>query len=181
MNAVIPPRLLKKLARESRAAVAPDFLDVLLAEAVARRWFLNEYIPCWRTPQRPPDKGRYSLLFASGRRAIVVPAGRRRVSFDIMANARCDYLLTVDMQDASSGHVSGFFYLFDIRKPGNIEWRPDLDILDTRSMDDFPELQKIPRNFRLSYFLQSLRLLIMGDRKVPLPIPDGFHNKSSEY
>ncbi len=57
-----------------------------------------------------------------------------------MADARCDYLLTVEMEDVSSGYVNGFFYLFDIRKPGNIEWRPDLDALDTRSMDD----RKVP-------------------------------------
>ncbi len=170
MNAVIPLSLVKKLSRESRGADAPDFLEVLLAEAVARRWFLFNGVPCWRTPQRTTDKGRYSLLFSSGRRAIVVPAGRRRVSFDIMADARCDYLLTVEMKDTSSGFVNGFFYLFDIRKPGNIEWRPDLEVLDTRSMDDFPELREKPGNFKLRYFLQSLRLLIMGDRKVPPPL-----------
>ncbi len=170
MNAVILPRLVKKLTRESRGSEAPDFLEVLLAEAVARRWFLREKILCWRTPQRPSDKGRYSLLFGSGRRAIVVPSGRRRVSFDVMADARCDYLLTVEMKDTSSGYVSGFFYLFDIRKPGNIGWRPDLETLDTRSMVDFPELNAKPTNFKLSYFLQSLRLLITGDRKVPSPL-----------
>ena len=170
MNAVIPPRLVKKLTREARGADAPDFLEVLLAEAVARRWFLNERILCWRTPQHPSDTGRYSLLFGGGRRAIVVPAGRRRVSFDIMADARCDYLLTVEMKDTSSGYVNGFFYLFDIRKPGNIEWRPDLEVLETRSMDEFPELSKKPGNFKLRYFLQSLKLLIMGDRKVPPPL-----------
>lgn len=170
MNAVIPPRLLKKLARESRGADAPDFFEVLLSEAVARRWFLHNGVPCWRTPQLPSDKGRYSLLFGGGRRAIVVPAGRRRVSFDIMADARCDYLLTVEMKDTSSGYVNGFFYLFDIRKPGNTEWRPDLEVLETRSMDDFPELSEKPGNFKLRYFLQSIRLLIMGDRKVPPPL-----------
>ncbi len=169
MNAVIPPRLVKKLTRETRGSEAPDFLEVLLAEAAARRWFLSNGVPCWRTPQHPSDKGRYSLLFSSGRRAIVVPSGRRRVSFDIMADARCNYLLTVEMQNTSSGYVSGFFYLFDIRKPGNIEWRPDLEVLETRSMDDFPELSDKPDNFKLRYFLQSLRLLILGERKVPLP------------
>ncbi|RKZ08075.1 hypothetical protein DRQ25_09965 [Candidatus Fermentibacteria bacterium] len=177
MNTVIPLRLVKKLARESRGSEAPDFLEVLLAEAVARRWFLHNGVSCWRTPQHPPDKGRYSLLFSSGRRAIVVPAGRRRVSFDIMADARCDYLLTVEMKDTSSGYVSGFFYLFDIRKPGTIEWRPDLEVLNTRSMDNFPELSENSGNFKLRFFLQSLRLLIMGDRKVPHPIQPGYDNK----
>jgi len=181
MNTVIQPQLVKKLTREARGTEAPDFLEVLLAEAVARRWFLSNEVPCWRTPQHPSDNGRYSLLFTGGRRAIVVPAGRRRVSFDIMADARSDYLLTVEMENSSSGYVSGFFYLFDIRKPGNIAWRPDLEVLDTRSMDDFPELTEKPGNFKLRYFLQSLRLLILGDRKVPLPIPRGFDNKSDEY
>ena len=170
MNAVIPPRLIKKLIREAGVSDTPDFLEVLLAEAVARRWFLSKRTLCWRTPQRPSGNGRYSLLFGSGRRAIVVPSGRRRVSFDVMANARCDYLLTVEMKDASSGYVSGFFYLFDIRKPGNIGWRPDLEVLDTRSMDGFPELSGKLANFKLRYFLQSLRLLIMNDRKVPSPL-----------
>jgi len=87
-----------------------------------------------------------------------------------MADARCDYLLTVEMKEASSGYVSGFFNLFDIRKPGNIGWRPDLEVLETRSMDDFPELSDKPTNFKLSYFLQSLRLLITGDRTIPTPL-----------
>ncbi|MCK4807597.1 MAG: hypothetical protein KAT09_08110, partial [Candidatus Aegiribacteria sp.] len=73
MKAVIPPLLVRKLIREARGSDSPDFLEVLLAEAVARRWFLNERILCWRTPQHPSDNGRYSLLFSSGRRAIVVP------------------------------------------------------------------------------------------------------------
>ncbi len=170
MNAVIPPRLVKKLTREARGSDAPDFLEVLLAEAVARRWFLQNGIPCWRTPQHPSDNGRYSLLFSSGRRAIVAPAGRRRVSFDIMANSRCDYLLTVEMDTDTSGYIQGFFNLFDIRKPGNIEWRPDLEVLDPREMKTFPELTEKPDNFKLRYFLQSLRLLIMNDRKVPPPL-----------
>ncbi len=170
MNAVILPRLVKKLIREARGARTPDFLEVLLAEAVARRWFLSNKVPCWRTPQHPADNGRYSLLFSNGRKAIVVPAGRRRISFDIMANARCDYLLIVKMEDTYSGYVNGFFYLFDIRKPGNIEWRPDLELLNTREMDTFPELRAEPGNFRLIYFLQSLRLLIMNDRKAPPPL-----------
>lgn len=86
-----------------------------------------------------------------------------------MADARCDYLVTVEMKGTASGFVNGFFYLFDIRKPGNIGWRPDLEALDTRSMDDFPELSGNPGNIKLSYFLQSLRLLVLGERKVPLP------------
>ena len=69
----------------------------------------------------------------------------------------------------SSGGVSGFFYLMDIHRPGNIEWRPDLETLYSRGMDTFPELIEKPHNFRLRYFLGSLRLLIMGDRKVPSP------------
>ncbi len=181
MNAVIPQRLLKKLRREARCANAPDFLEVLHAEAVARRWFLGNGVPCWRTPQHPSDDGRYSLLFSGGRRAIAVPAGRKRISFDFMAKARCDYLLIVEMEDAYSGYVKGFFYLFDIRKPGNIEWRPDLNVLDPRSMDDFPELNAKPDNFRFSCLCKSLRLLIMGDRKVPLPIQPGDNNIPGEY
>ena len=86
-----------------------------------------------------------------------------------MAKAKCDYLLTVEMRDDSSGGVSGFFYLMDIHRPGNIEWRPDLETLYSRGMDTFPELIEKPHNFRLRYFLGSLRLLIMGDRNVPPP------------
>lgn len=176
MKAVIQSRLLKKLRREARGSNTPDFREVLHAEAVARRWFLGNGIPCWRTPQHPSDNGRYSLLFSSGRRAIAVPAAGRRISFDIMAHARCDYLLTVEMEDYSSGYVKGFFYLFDIRKPGNIEWRPDLNFFDPRSMDDFPELNERPDNFRFSYLCKSIRLLIMGDREVPFPIQPEDYN-----
>jgi hypothetical protein len=170
MNVNIPARLIKKLRREAGNSNESDFLEVLLAEAVARRWFLQKKIPCWRTPQRPSDNGRYSLLFSSGRRAIVAPLGRRRISFDIMAKAKCDYLLTVEMKDTASGYVNGFFNLFDIRKPGNIDWRPDLEILETRSMDDFPELNEKPEHFRLSYIFNSLRLLITNDKKIPPPL-----------
>ena len=170
MNTVVPPRLIKKLRRESGNSNESDFLEVLLAEAVARRWFLQKGLPCWRTPRQPSDDGRYSLLFSSGRRAIVVPAGRRRISFDIMAKAKCDYLLTIEMENDSSGYVQGFFNLFDIRKPENIEWRPDLEVLETRSMNDFPEFNEKPEHFRLNYILNSLRLLIMNDRKVPPPL-----------
>ncbi|MCD4777228.1 MAG: hypothetical protein K8S15_14415 [Candidatus Aegiribacteria sp.] len=170
MNVNISSRLIRKLRREAGNSNESDFLEVLLAEAVARRWFLQKEIPCWRTPQRPSDDGRYSLLFSSGRRAIVTPVGRRRISFDIMAKAKCDYLLTVEMENDSSGYIQGFFNLFDIRKPGNIEWRPDLGVLQTRSMDDFPELNEKPDHFRLNYILNSLRLLIMNDKKVPPPL-----------
>jgi len=167
MNADISPGLIRILRREARNAIASDFLEILLAEAVARRWFLQNGIPCWRTPQRPSDDGRYSLLFSSGRRAIAVPAGKGSISFDLMAKARCDYLMTVKMETVSSGYVNGYFLLFDIRKPGNIGWRPDLEVLDLRKMETFPENK--PDHFRLSYFLNSLKLLIMNDLKVPPP------------
>jgi len=169
MNVDLSPGLIKKLHREAASADGQDFFDVLAAEAIARRWFLQRKLPCWRTSRQPSDACRYSLVFESGRRAIVTPSGRRRISFDIMAKARCEYLLTVEMKDDSSGYVDGFFYLFDIRKPGNIDWRPDLKVLCLREMESFPELCEKPDHFRLSYFLSSLRLLITGDPKAPIP------------
>ncbi len=169
MKSVLPPGLIRKLTRESRGGDSPDFLEVLIAEAAARRWFLKMGIPCWRTPQEPSDRGRYSLLFSSGRRAVVVPAGRRRISFDTMAEAKCEYLLSVEMEDSSSGCIKGYFKLSDIRKPGNIAWRPDLEILTLRKMDTFPELRGKAGHFRLKYLLNSIRLLLAGDRDVPPP------------
>jgi hypothetical protein len=173
MNTIVPSRIIKILRREAASSDSPDFLEVLFAESVARRWFLENGIPCWRTSQHSKEKDRYSLLFSNGRRAIVAPEGRNRVSFDTMAGAKCDYLLSVVMTGGTSGHVKGYFYLFDIRKPDNIEWRPDIENLELRKMDTFPELACKPRHLRLSYFLKSLRLLLAGEVAAPHPMePD---------
>lgn len=161
---------MRKLKREARRAGAEDFAEVLAAEAVARREFLALGLPCWRTGQSPSDRGRYSLVFPSGRRAAVTPRGRNRISFDTLAAAKCHYVIAVGMEDELSGSMDGYFNIFDIRKPGNVRWRPGLDQLELRSMEEFPELEDRPDRFRLSYFLGSLKLLLLGE--LPVLEPD---------
>jgi hypothetical protein len=169
MTVQLPHGLAAKLRREARRAGREDFLEVLLAEAVARRWFLRHGLPCWRTGQSPGSRGRYGLVFASGRRALVSPEGFSGYSFDSMAAGRCHYLLKVSMKSGTSGEPEGFFELFDVRKPGELDWRPDLMMLEVRPMDEFPELDRRPANFRRSYILGSLKLLLLSELKVPPP------------
>ncbi|MBD3277142.1 MAG: hypothetical protein GF388_02485, partial [Candidatus Aegiribacteria sp.] len=166
----IAPGLKRKLQREAREADSKDFEDVLIAEALARREFLELGLPCWRTNQKPSDRGRYSLVFPSGRRAAVTPIGRNRISFDTLAAAKCHYVIAMRMESELSGEMEGYFSIFDIRKPGNVRWRPRLDELELRSIDEFPELKDRPASFRLSYFLGSLKLLLLGD--LPVVGPD---------
>ncbi|MFO8182643.1 MAG: hypothetical protein R6U39_00580 [Candidatus Aegiribacteria sp.] len=169
MSVKISSGLLKKLSREARLSHRPEFLDTLLAESIARRWLLRRGLPCWRTSQPPGRPDRYGLLFPSGRRAMVSPSGGNGYSFNDMARAKCEYLLKVVMEDDLRGDVEGFFTLFDIRKPGDIGWTPDLDLLETRPMEGFPEMARRPAHFRPAFLLGSLKLLVMGELKAPPP------------
>lgn len=169
MTVTISSGLLRKLRREVRLSHRPESLDTLTAESIARRWFLRRGLPCWRTSQPLSRVDRYGLLFPSGRRAMVSPAGGNGYSFNDMARAKCEYLLKVEMEGERRGHVAGFFTLFDIRKPGDMYWTPDLDLLETRPMGGFPELARRPARFRPACLLGSLKLLVMGELKVPPP------------
>jgi len=180
MSVSLAPRLVGKLRREARRADDKDFLQVLLAESVARRWFLQKGLPCWRTRQPPSSHGRYGLVFPSGRRALASPSECNGYSFDHMAAARCDYLLKVVMEGESSGNVDGFFTLFDVRKPGDLLWKPDLEMLETRPMEEFPELAMKPEHFRRSYILGSLILLLMSELKTPPPGDTGKPARSED-
>lgn len=162
--------LLRRLRREAERAGSPDLMEVLVAEAVARRWFLARRLPCWRTAQSPGAKGRYGLVFPGGRRALVLPAGGATCSFDDMATAKCDYLLHVVPEGERSGSVDGYLMLRDIRKPGDLSWLPDLDSLELRPMEEFPELGTRPDHYRLSYIMGSLALLFRGELPVPAPL-----------
>lgn len=179
MTVQLPPGLVARLRREALRACRDDFLEVLLAEAVARRWFLRQGLPCWRTGQHPGSPGRYGLVFPTGRRTLVSPEGFSGYSFDSMAAARCHYLLKVIMNSETSGEPDGFFGLFDIRKPGELDWRPDLETLETRPMDEFPELDRRPANFRRSYILGSLKLLLLSELRVPPPSDERFEAGST--
>ena len=86
-----------------------------------------------------------------------------------MAAARCQYLVRVRMDSDLKGEAAGYFHLRDMRMPGNILWKPDLQRLEPRRMDDFPELTCKPRHFRRSYILGSLKLLLAGEPAVPDP------------
>jgi len=163
-NIRLSSRLIRVLKRESRGS--EGLLDSLASEAVARRWFISNGVPCWRTNQSPSAAPRYGLLFRSGRRAVV-SSGCRTFSFDEMAAARCQYLVRVRMDSDYTGTAAGYFNLRDMRMPGNILWKPDLQRLEPRTMDNFPELARRPRHFRISYILGSLRLLLAGEPSVP--------------
>ncbi|OPL17601.1 MAG: hypothetical protein AVO35_09220 [Candidatus Aegiribacteria sp. MLS_C] len=163
-------RLLRKLAGEARRAGVKGMSEVLAAEAVARRWLLALGLPCWRTAQPPDAVNRYGIVFHSGRRALAVPTGTGGCSFDRMASARCDYLLLVRLREGRHGTVEGYFMLHDLRKPGDLLWEPDLDALEPRPMEGFPELAVKPSGFRRSYLVGTMRLLMRGELPVPPPI-----------
>jgi hypothetical protein len=160
---------MRKLRREVGSGEDGGLLRKLMAESVARRWFLLKRLPCWRTSQRLQASDRYSLVFPSGRRALVSPASGNPYSLDWMARAKCDYLIKVELAEVS-GHPAGFFFLHDLRNPDNLLWVPDLSELVTRPMCEFPELSNTPRRFHLSYLIGSLRLLLTGDPAVPPPL-----------
>lgn len=162
--------LLRRLAREARRAGVPGMGETLAAEAVARRWFLARGLPCWRTAQPPGAGNRYGIVFPSGRRALVVPTGTGGHSFERMASAKCDYLILVGLRNGRCGAVEGYFKLHDLRKPGDLLWAPDLETLEPRAIEEFPELVRRPACFRRSCFLGSLRLLIGGELPVPPPL-----------
>ena len=166
---VLPGKLVKKLRRESGASGIADAFEILLAESVARRWFLAEGLPCWRSPQPPLRKGRYGLLFPSGRRALVSPRRTRRYSFDDIAAAKCDYLVSVSLSSDASGTPEGFLIITDIFKPENPLWIPDISTADKRPIKEFPELGMKPGHFRLSYIIGSLKLLALSEPRVPPP------------
>lgn len=171
MKISISQKLRSKLRREACKSGVPDYFDALLAEAVARRWFLRMMTPCWRTDEKPGTDKRYSLLFRSGRRAIVLPlTDQRGISFDRMVKAECDYLIIVEPSDSYSGTIKGFLYSFDIRRPGRLNFRYEIADLETRGMEHFPELLNRPDRFRSAYFFGSLRLLIQGNLRTPQPL-----------
>jgi len=157
------------MVREAGSAGDPDLLRSLAAEAVARRWMLNRGLPCWAAARGPGAKGRYSLVFRTGRRALVSPVDLSSCSFDDMAAAKCDYLIGVELRSVSEGRPAGYLELLDIRKPGDLEWVPDLMMLDMRDMDEFPELAARPRHFLASYIAGSLIILARGEFPVPPP------------
>ena len=87
-----------------------------------------------------------------------------------MAKAECDYLIIVEPSEDHSGTVKGFLYLFDIRRPGRLNYRYEIADLEPRGMEHFPELRNRPDRFRFAYFQGSLKLLIQGKLRTPPPL-----------
>ena len=171
MKISISRKLGNKLQHEAVRFGIPDSFDTLFAEAVARRWFLRMMTPCWRTDQKPGTDKRYSLLFQSGRRAIVLPStDQRGISFDRMMKAECDYLVIVEPSDSYSGTVVGFLYSFDIRRSGRLNYKCKIADMEQRGMEHFPELLNRPDRFRSAYLFGSMKLLIQGNFRTPPPI-----------
>jgi hypothetical protein len=154
MDIRLPDRLMRRLRRES--AGDAGFVRMLTAEAIARRWFLSERIPCWCSPDPPGTDGRYSLVFANGSRSMVDLPDGNGSSFDSMAKARCEWLVVVRLSGGQSGHPCGFLRIGEsvIRTPRLLR-----------------DLLVPPRFFTPAYLMGSLRMLVAGERGVPDP-PD---------
>ena len=172
MKISISRKLRSKLRREARRSGVSNCFDALLAEAVARRWFLRMKTPCWRTDEKSDTEKRYSLLFRNGRKAVVIPSNQRGISFDRLAKAECDYLIIVELSEDHSGTIKGFLYSFEIRRPGRLNYRYNIADLEPVGMEHFPELRNRPDRFRLAYFLGNLKLLIQGKLRTPPPLTE---------
>lgn len=149
--------------------------ELLLAEACARRWFLDRRIPCWTDPTPPGGVGRYGLLFRSGRRALILPSEDPvpTMTFDGMMKARCDYLITVGFTERAGGEPEGYLCWHDLPRSTGIAAPIRIPTLRFRSIETFPELLERPRRFRTACIIGALHLLIRGEPVVPPPLDSG--------
>jgi len=161
-------RLRRVLERESKGE--PERLRVLIAESAARRWLAARGVPAWRNPLAPGSRGRYGLITLGGTRLLTAPLPGTAASFDEMAEARCSFLLVVELDDGlRSGAPAGYARLADLRALGDPERRAPADSLILRPARDLPGELGIPRHFRLSFVAGTLRLLLLGDPSPPPP------------
>ena len=156
------------LKREAKHSDNPAFLYQLIGESIARKWFTDRNIQCWRTSQPPNARGRYSVFFRDGVRAMVAVVSKTPISFDSMAKAKCSFLIGVSLESESSGEVLGFKSITDCREYG-------FDKRVTPSKDDLIPIEKLlssfppSPHFRISYFFNSLRLFLTGSFTPPWP------------
>jgi hypothetical protein len=145
--------------------------DLPAAEAAARKALISRGVPCWGSEARPGEHGRFGLVFRGGRRALVLPVRTGRVSLDLMAAARCDYLILA-CHGEDGWRIAGFVYWFEAGGRGLTDPR-SCSGLRPRPLDTLPEspLRVLP--CRLAMLLGSLRLLMAGDPSVPSPMDPG--------
>ena len=143
-----------------------------MAEACARRWFLDRRIPCWTDPSHPGEVGRYGLLFRNGRRALIFPSEGPAsiITFDDVMKSKCDYLIPVALSEGAGGEPGGFLHWYDLPRDGDISAPVGVSTLIPRRLDAFPELAFSPRHFVTAYLAGSLRLLLRGESSVPAPL-----------
>jgi hypothetical protein len=147
------------------------FDDLPAAEAAARRALSALGIPCWGSEEGPGNPGRFGVVFRGGRRALVMPVGTGEVSLDLMAAARCDYLILAEPGDRH-WRITGYLYWFEAKGRGLTDLRRCSE-LRPRPLDTLPEAPLRALHFRLARLIGSLRLLIAGDPAVPRPIDPG--------
>jgi hypothetical protein len=140
-------------------------------EAAARKALSSLRIPCWGSESRPGEPGRYGVVFPGGRRALVLPVGTGEVSLDLMAAARCDYLLLAESTEGV-WRLAGFLYWFEAKGRGLTGSR-SCSGLKPRPLGTLPEAALRPFPYFVAMLLGSLRILIAGDPAVPPPIEPG--------
>gem|GEM_PF-4695862 len=147
------------------------FDDLPAAEAAARKALISRGVPCWGSEKMPGEQGRFGVVFRGGRRALVLPVRTGKASRDLMAAARCDYLILAGHGE-DGWRVTGFVYWFEAGGRGLTDLRSCSE-LRPRPLDTLPEAQLRALHFRLARLIGSLRLLIAGDPAVPRPIDPG--------
>jgi len=154
--------------------VVPDWTrGVRPAEAAAAGELASLGVPVWGPAERRWRPGRYGLVFRSGRRALVLPVREALVSLDMMAAAKCDYLILAAPADDGGGPATaGFVWWFELGGRSPSETVPCRD-LQPRPLGDLPEPPLTPLRYVAALVLGSLRLLLAGERPVPPPTDPG--------
>ncbi len=152
----------------SRKAVAADARLLVDCESAARRWFLRMRVPCWLSDAPPGGRGRYGIVFACGRRALVVPPEGWPVSLDAMAAAGCDLLVQTGPGAATP---DGFLAWFDVRRAETA--RKGGPLPELRPMGTLLPLLRPGYGFAAAMALGSLKLLVLGETRPPDPLRPG--------
>lgn len=141
------------------------------AEAAVRKALKALGIPCWGSEAREGAPGRYGILFRSGRRAMVLPLRSGEISLDLMAAARCDYLILADSSE-DGWRIPGFVYWFEAWGRGLTGTLSGAS-LRPRPLESFPERAMRPARRAAAMLSGSFRLLLAGDPPTPDPIDPG--------
>jgi hypothetical protein len=89
----------------------------------------------------------------------ILPDGER--DFDKLAKAKCAWLILVGLTGETAGRPGGFVHI-----------RDEFFLDGMRAPAELPALLDPPRFPRSSLLLGSMRLLLMGERRIPEPGTD---------